>query len=95
MIPDEAKDEVKGHKEPEKPEKKEPELIFPDGTAVAAEGLGIHQIMNGKRCWVPDTWTQAKLGITMDEVVMLFPDQLMAIPAGPHIPSKAPDEPLF
>ena len=75
--------------------KKEPALVFEDGTAVAAPGLGIHQIRDGKRHWVPDTWTQAKLGIRMDEVVMLFPEQLMSIPEGAPIPSKAPDEPLF
>ena len=71
------------------------ELIFEDGTAVAAYGLGIHQIKDGKRHWVPDTWTQTKLGITWKEIVMLFPAQLLSIPEGAPIPSKAPAEPLF
>lgn len=82
-------------KEELKRKPKYPELTFEDGTAVAAPGLGIHQIIKGKRHWVPDTWTQTKLGIRMDDVVMLFPEQLLAIPAGPDIPSKAPAEPLF
>ena len=90
--------------EPEEPEqpkakKKEPEipevLEFEDGTAVAAAGLGIHLIQDGKRRWVPDTFTQAKLGIRMDYVVNLFPEQLLAIPEGKPMPSRAPEEPLF
>jgi hypothetical protein len=94
--PAEKKSEKKAETiKPEPEEKKEQELIFPDGTAVAAPGLGIHLIVEGKRRWVPDTWTQTKLHITMDEVVMLFPNQLLSIPEGPAIPSRAPEEPLF
>ena len=66
------------------------ELTFEDETVVAAAGLGIHVIKGGKRCWVPDTWTQAALGIRMDYVVMLFPEQLLAIPEGPAVPSRIP-----
>ena len=66
------------------------ELTLEDETVVAAAGLGIHVIKGGKRCWVPDTWTQAALGIRMDYVVMLFPEQLLAIPEGPAIPSRIP-----
>jgi len=96
VIEEEPKDEEpKERKGSRKAAEKEPVLMLPDGTAVAAPGLGIHQIRDGKRHWVPDTWTQAKLGIRMDEVVMLFPEQLMSIPEGAPIPSKAPDEPLF
>lgn len=69
---------------------KYPELNLPDETVVAASGLGIHVIKNGCRCWVPDTWTQADLGIRMDYVVILFPEQLLAIPEGPAIPSRIP-----
>lgn len=85
--------------EPVKPKKKGKELPavleFPDWTAVAADGLGIHVIQGGKRRCVPDTWTQTMLRITMDEVVMLFPEQLLAIPEGKPMPSQAPAEPLF
>lgn len=107
MIPDEdekkgKQDEGKKDRSPQssstkrEEEKEEIEaLVFPDGTSVAAPGLGIHQILDGTRRWVPDTWTQAWLGIRMDEVVILFPDQLLAIPAGPPIQSRAPEEPLF
>lgn len=95
-------DEEKGSKVEEKkpkPErtKKEPEkkLVLEDGTAVAAPGLGIHLIQDGKRRWVPNTFTQTKRGICMDEVVMLFPEQLLSIPEGPPVPDWAPEEPLF
>lgn len=70
-------------------------LIFEDGTTVAALGLGIHLIQDGKRRWVPNTWTQTRLGIRMDYVVMLFPEQLLSIPEGPPMPDQAPAEPLF
>ena len=93
MIEEELKEEepikepIRGRVQP-KP--KYPELNLPDETVVAAAGLGIHVIKGGKRCWVPDTWTQAALGIRMDYVVMLFPEQLLAIPEGPAIPSRIP-----
>lgn len=79
-------------KEPPKKERKPkyPVLNLPDETVVAASGMGIHVIKEGKRCWVPDTWTQADLGIRMDYVVILFPEQLLAIPEGPAIPSRIP-----
>jgi len=81
---------------PEPKPKKEPEkLVFEDGTAVAAPGLGIHLIHDGKRRWVPNTFTQTKRGICMDDVVMLFPEQLLSIPEGPPVPDWAPEEPLF
>jgi len=93
MIDEEKrKDEAKRPKPEPKPEKK---LVFEDGTAVAAPGLGIHLIHDGKRRWVPNTFTQTKRGITMDEVVMLFPEQLLSIPEGPPVPDWAPEEPLF
>jgi hypothetical protein len=94
---DEEKDKEKKTEKPkEKPQpKEEKELIFEDGTAVAASGLGIHLIQDGKTRWVPDTFTQTKLGIRMDYVVVLFPDQLLSIPKGPPMPSQAPEEPLF
>ena len=82
-------------KKEKKKEPKPPKMEFEDNTVVAAPGLGIHLIQDGKRRWVPDTWTQAKMIIRMDRVVMLFPDQLLAIPKGPPMPSWAPEEPLF
>ena len=98
-------DELKSKEQEEKPEpkqearkkpvEKEPELALEDGTVVAADGLGIHVIAEGKRRWVPDTWTQAKLMITWSDIVMLFPEQLMSIPEGKPIPSMRPLEPLF
>ena len=85
----EEKEPIRG---PAKKERKPKyaELTLEDETVVAAAGLGIHVIKGGKRCWVPDTWTQAALGIRMDYVVMLFPEQLLAIPEGPAIPSRIP-----
>ena len=99
MIDEEKrKDEAKAEsKKPEPKPKKEPEkkLVFEDGTAVGAPGLGIHLIHDGKRRWVPNTFTQTKRGICMDDVVMLFPEQLLSIPEGPPVPDWAPEEPLF
>ena len=76
-------------------EEPEVEVELPDGTVVAAEGLGIHVIEGGKRRWVPDTWTQAMYHIVWSDIVMLFPEQLTAIPEGKPIPSLRPKEPLF
>jgi len=89
MKDEELKEEAK--EEPKKP----PKLTFEDGTVVAAPGLGIHLIENGRRRWVPDTWTQTRMIIRMDRVVTIFPEQLLAIPEGPQMPSWAPKEPLF
>ena len=88
-------EEKKPARKKAKDEDPELDLDLPDGTVVAAEGLGIHVIEGGKRRWVPDTWTQAMYHITWSDIVMLFPEQLMAIPEGKPIPSLRPKEPLF
>ena len=90
-IIEEPEEERLAYSMPKKqPKPKYPELNLPDETVVAAPGMGIHVIKDGHRCWVPDTWTQADLGIRMDYVVILFPEQLLAIPEGQAVPSRIP-----
>lgn len=72
-----------------------PEIDLPDGTVIGADGLGYHVLENGKRCWIPDTWTMAMYHLTPQDAVMVFPDQLLALPAGKPVPSLRPKEPLI
>lgn len=101
MSEEEKDDKGPESKKPEpKPKKKEPkkELILEDGTAIAIPSgpeSGLYLIQDGKRRWIPDTWTSLWLGVRMDYVVVVFPEQGESIPLGAPVPSHAPEEPLF